>query len=115
MACPILKIGPCLLMLMKTLAMTSAIGEAMGMFSRLKNLDADGKKAVFKALAAKLIVHVLGTRNVVLLLDDAQWIDPASIEIISCVVEMCKNVLSLCELLAFYGCLLASFSRRQQI
>ncbi|KAI8843118.1 hypothetical protein BC829DRAFT_401089 [Chytridium lagenaria] len=66
----------------------SATGTPKGKFA----LDAEGRRTILKALVTKIVAHVIGTRRVVMILDDAQWLDVASVDIVLAVVERCKNL-----------------------
>ncbi|KAI8843111.1 hypothetical protein BC829DRAFT_296300 [Chytridium lagenaria] len=60
--------------------------------SKIQLLDAEGKRMVMKSVVTRMMAHVLGTKKVALILDDAQWIDPTSIDVICGVIETCKNL-----------------------
>ncbi|KAJ3208161.1 hypothetical protein HDU67_006965 [Dinochytrium kinnereticum] len=58
---------------------------------RERRLEPEAKNSIVKALIVKMIAMMISRNSMVLLLDDAQWIDTASLEVIASVTELCPK------------------------
>ncbi|KAJ3116112.1 hypothetical protein HDU96_010406 [Phlyctochytrium bullatum] len=55
----------------------------------------DSQRLIIIAVSGNMLRHILGTKRVVVFLDDFQWIDPASLEVIQSVTRLSSEIMFL--------------------
>ncbi|KAJ3106467.1 hypothetical protein HDU97_006253 [Phlyctochytrium planicorne] len=56
------------------------------------NLDSEGRRTVLRDIVTKVVCHLIKKFPMAIVVDDAQWVDPVSLDIICNIAETSENV-----------------------